>query len=108
MRIRIGIREQLAALGLLAVLVGLAVIAIPTWQFVHGFVRDVKTEGLAETASLKAAELASHLVLLQSTTTSIATRLIVQQALNNYHNGNSSQSQLALAVGLPPLNALAV
>ena len=109
MRIRIGIREQLAVFGLLLVLVGLAVISLPTWQFVHSFVTEVKTEGLSETASLKAAELASHLVLLQSTTTSISTRLIVQQALNGYHNNNISQTQLNTAVcASPPFKLLLV
>jgi osomolarity two-component system, sensor histidine kinase SLN1 len=99
---RIGIREQLAALGLIVVLVGLAVVSIPTWLYVHDFITQVKTEGLAETASLKAAELSSHLILLQSTCSSITTRLIIQQALQSFRaNGTLSSSQKSFAVCLP-------
>lgn len=92
---RIPIREQLAALVLLAVLVALAIVSIPTWLYVHNFVVDVRTQGLTLTASLKAAQIASDLDLLQSICGSITTRLFIQQSLLGT---NISQDQQTLTV----------
>jgi osomolarity two-component system sensor histidine kinase SLN1 len=101
MRIRVGIREQLAVMGLVVVLVGLCIISVPTWMFVHGFVTDVTTQGLAMTASLKAAQLASHLDLLQSTCAAITTRLFIQQALRGVLNRTVTEDQTSIAVCCP-------
>ncbi|PTB40304.1 hypothetical protein M441DRAFT_90587 [Trichoderma asperellum CBS 433.97] len=87
---RIAIREQLAALVLSAVLVALAIISIPTWIYVHNFVVDVESSGLALTASLKASEIASELQLAQTICQTVATRILLQQAFVDFYNRNSS------------------
>ncbi|KAI1204959.1 putative histidine kinase SlnCl1 [Annulohypoxylon truncatum] len=89
---RVAIREQLAALVLLAVLVGLAILSIPTWIYVNRFVVGVETSGLSLTASLKAAQVASEIELIQTTCNHIATRLLLQQALVSYYIGNDSDA----------------
>lgn len=102
--LRIPIREQLAALVLIAVLVSLAIVSIPTWLYVHSFVIDVKTQGLALTASLKASQIASDLDLLQSISAAITTRLLIQQSLVG---GNISQDSQASTVSTPaPLTSI--
>lgn len=87
---RVAIREQLAALVIFAVLVALAIISIPTWIFVHNFVVDVESDGLALTASLKAAAVSSELDLAQTICQTVATRILLQQAFINFYNHNSS------------------
>ncbi|PNP46540.1 hypothetical protein TGAMA5MH_01998 [Trichoderma gamsii] len=87
---RIAIREQLAALVLSAVLVALAIISIPTWIYVHNFVVDVESNGLALTAQLKASEIASELQLAQTICQTVATRILLQQAFVDFYNQNSS------------------
>ncbi|KAM0262582.1 hypothetical protein ACHAQJ_001627 [Trichoderma viride] len=87
---RVAIREQLAALVLSAVLIALAIIAIPTWVFVHNFVVNVESDGLALTASLKASEIASELQLAQTICQTVATRILLQQAFIDFYNGNAS------------------
>ncbi|OTB16758.1 hypothetical protein K445DRAFT_58948 [Daldinia sp. EC12] len=89
---RVAIREQLAALVLLAVLVALAIVAIPTWVYVNRFVIGVETDGLALTASLKAARVASEIELIQTTCNHIATRLLLQNALLSFYRGNESDA----------------
>ncbi|KAK3378597.1 hypothetical protein B0H63DRAFT_397648 [Podospora didyma] len=88
---RIAIREQLAILVILAVLLSLAVVAIPTWIYVNNFVISVETSALSLTASLKAARISSEINLIQTTCQTIATRLLVQNALINFYNGNSTK-----------------
>lgn len=101
---RIAIREQLALLVIFAVLLALAIVSIPTWIFVHNFVIDVETDGLALTASLKASRVASELNLIQTICQTIATRILLQHALVDYYNGNatdpfsSAQSDLESAM----------
>ncbi|EOO02659.1 putative osmolarity two-component system protein sln1 protein [Phaeoacremonium minimum UCRPA7] len=92
MQVRIAIREQLAALVLLAVLIALAVVSIPTWIYVNKFVVGVESDGLSLTASLKAARLSSEIELLQSTSQTISTRILIQRAFENFYNGNTSAS----------------
>ena len=104
---RIPIREQLTLLILLAALIGLAVISIATWISNHEFVLSICKARLALTASLKAAQLASNLDLMQTTATFLTTRVIVQAALQRYnlYNNDTSQnwysanSDMAAAVG---------
>lgn len=95
--LRVPIREQLAALVLLAVLASLAVVSVPTWLFVHGFVIDVKTQGLALTASLKAAQIAADIELLESICGAITTRIFIQQSLTQ---GTLATDQQALNVSI--------
>ncbi|KAK3325187.1 hypothetical protein B0H66DRAFT_113217 [Apodospora peruviana] len=87
---RIAIREQLAALVILAVLVALAVLSIPVWIYVNNFVIGVESDGLSLTASLKAARISSEIELVQTTCQTISTRLLLQQAFTAFYNKNST------------------
>ncbi|GAW25688.1 putative hsp90-like protein [Rosellinia necatrix] len=95
---RIAIREQLAALVLLAVLIALTIVSVPTWIYVQQFVINVKTDGLSLTASLKAAQIASQIELIQTTCTSIVTRLLVQGSFLSFYRGNQTEQNWFLAV----------
>lgn len=81
---RIPIREQLALLILLSALIGLAVISVATWVTNHAFVLDVRSTRLSLTASLKAAQLASNLDIMQTSVGFISSRVLVQSALQRY------------------------
>jgi osomolarity two-component system sensor histidine kinase SLN1 len=87
---RIGIREQFAAVVLVTALVPLMVLAIATWINNHDFVTGVTADQLSLTASLKAAQIASDLLLIQSTCKTITTRVLIQNALRNFYRGNQS------------------
>ncbi|RDA82979.1 hypothetical protein CP532_4464 [Ophiocordyceps camponoti-leonardi (nom. inval.)] len=89
---RIGIREQLTAIVILAVCVALATISIPTWIYVHSFVVGVEADGLALTASLKASTIISEINMIQTISQTVATRVLIQQAMVDFYNGNSSTS----------------
>jgi osomolarity two-component system, sensor histidine kinase SLN1 len=89
---RVAIREQLAALVLLAVLVSLAILSIPTWIFVNNFVIGVENKSLSLAASLKASQVSSEIELLQTTARTIATRLLIQQALKDFYSGSTADS----------------
>ncbi|KAI0466763.1 osmosensing histidine protein kinase SLN1 [Xylaria cf. heliscus] len=95
---RIAIREQLAALVLLAVLIALTIVSVPTWIYVHRFVVTVESNGLSLTASLKAAQIASQIELIQTTCRSIATRLLVQGGFLNFYLGNYTADNWSLAL----------
>jgi osomolarity two-component system sensor histidine kinase SLN1 len=92
MKIRIAIREQLAALVTFAVLVALAVVSIPVWIYVNNFVVGVETQSLSLTASLKAARISSEINLVQTTCQTISTRLLLQQDFQNFYASNFSGS----------------
>ncbi|KAH8811701.1 histidine kinase-group VI protein [Xylogone sp. PMI_703] len=92
---RIGIREQLALLVALAALLPLAVIAIAVWFNNYNFVVDIKSSSLSLTASLKAGEIASAILLIQSTLTTISTRIVLQSDLRRFYQSNGSNSVLA-------------
>ncbi|KAL5584877.1 hypothetical protein FOVSG1_014266 [Fusarium oxysporum f. sp. vasinfectum] len=83
---RIAIREQLAALVLLAVLVSLAIVSIPTWIYVNRFVVDIEREGLQLTASLKASRISAELGLIETIAMTISSRILVQSAFTNFYN----------------------
>ncbi|KAJ4125054.1 Histidine kinase osmosensor [Fusarium equiseti] len=83
---RIAIREQLAALVLLAVLISLAIVSIPTWIYVNRFVVDIEREGLQLTASLKASRISAELDLVETIATTISSRILVQTALTNHYD----------------------
>ncbi|EFX03510.1 osmolarity two-component system protein sln1 [Grosmannia clavigera kw1407] len=89
---RVAIREQLAVLVVFAVLVALAVVSIPTWVFVNRFVGDVESSSLSLTASLKAARVSSEIDLVQTTCENLASRILIQQSLVNFYQGNHSDS----------------
>lgn len=87
---RVGIREQLAALVIFAVLICLAVVSIPTWNFVYNFVVGVETSGLSLTASLKATRITSEINLLLIICQSVASRILLQQAFVDFYNSNAT------------------
>lgn len=91
-KLRIAIREQLAILVLFVVLFGLCVVSVPTWIYVNQFVVQVESDSLSLTASLKATRIASELELLQTVCQTISTRILIQQALQTYYQGNASDS----------------
>lgn len=87
-KMRIPIREQLGFLVLLVSLVALAVIAAATWVTNHNFVLGIRASRLTLTASLKASQLASNLLLMQSTVRSASSRIVIQRQLQRYNDGN--------------------
>lgn len=103
---RISIREQLAALVIFAVLIALTVVAIPTWVFVHNFVTGVESDGLALTASLKAARIDSELNLLTTICQTVATRILLQKAFVDYYNGNATTNDTWAAARVDLQSAL--
>lgn len=88
---RIPIREQLAGFLLITSLVPLAVLAIATWMNNHSFVTEITANALELTASLKATQIASDLLLIQSTCATIVTRILLQDALKSFYRGNQSE-----------------
>ncbi|KAI9725883.1 MAG: Histidine kinase [Cirrosporium novae-zelandiae] len=88
---RIPIREQLALLVVLTVGFALAVLAVSTWITENRFVIHISKQSLALTASLKAAEISSNLLLVQSSVEAITTRILIQSSLRNYNiNGTNT------------------
>lgn len=88
--VRVAIREQLAVLVILAVLVALAIVSIPTWIYVHSFVVGVEAEGLALTASLKASRIAAEIELAQTICQTVATRVLLQRSLVDFYAANGT------------------
>ncbi|PQE25483.1 Hsp90 protein [Rutstroemia sp. NJR-2017a BBW] len=89
---RIGIREQLGLLVLVTSLVPLVVLALATWFNNYDFTVSIKEGALSLTASLKASQVAADLLLIQSTCSTIVTRILLQEALRNFYAGNISES----------------
>jgi osomolarity two-component system sensor histidine kinase SLN1 len=94
---RIGIREQLAVVCLIISLVPLAVLAIAAWLTQQKFVVDVTSRSLSLTASLKASQISSSLLLIQSTCATIVTRILLQDALKTFYLGDTTSSNWAAA-----------
>ncbi|KAJ5929888.1 hypothetical protein N7454_006838 [Penicillium verhagenii] len=97
---RIPIAVQLALLVLLTTLTGIAVLAIATltgprpeqWITTYDFVIGVESNSLELVATIKASQIASNLELVEVTCKTIATRILVQAALERYYAGNKSAS----------------
>ncbi|KAK5111598.1 hypothetical protein LTR85_011827 [Meristemomyces frigidus] len=88
---RLSIRSQLGLLILLSSLIGVAVVSIATWVANHNFVLSIRSSRLSLTASLKAAQLASNLNLMQTSANFVTTRVLIQSALQRYADtGNNS------------------
>ena len=103
---RVAIREQLALFVLVAVLVALTVVAVPTWLYVNDHIASNLRRGLSLTASLKASRITSQLELIQTSCYTISSRLLIQDALQSYYdtgdaewNGASIDLTSALSVG---------
>lgn len=87
---RVAIREQLAALVLFLVLLGLCVVSVPTWIYVNNFVRQVESDGLALTASLKSSRISAEVELIQTSCYTISSRVLIQNSLQRFYNtGNA-------------------
>jgi len=95
---RIPIREQLAGFLLLTSLVPLAVLAIATWINNHNFVTGITSNSLSLTASLKATQITSDLLLIQATCSTIVTRILLQNALKTYYRGNQTEENWTRAL----------
>lgn len=89
-KMRIPIREQLALLILTSALIGLAVISVATWVTNHAFVLSVRSSRLSLTASLKAAQLASNLDIMETSANFVASRVLIQNALMRYEQQNNN------------------
>ncbi|EME77767.1 uncharacterized protein MYCFIDRAFT_216871 [Pseudocercospora fijiensis CIRAD86] len=89
----ISIRQQLAALLVLSSVLGLAILAIATWVVNHSFVLGVASSRLRTSVSLKAAQIAFNLELMQTAGTFITTRAVLQHALSRYNNGSSTDEE---------------
>jgi osomolarity two-component system, sensor histidine kinase SLN1 len=89
---RIPIREQLGLIILSASLISLAVVSVATWVSNHNFVLSIRSSRLSLTAALKAAQLASNLNLMQTSANFVSTRVLIQNALQRYNQGNNSES----------------
>jgi len=95
-KMRIGIREQLAAAVLLCSILPLVILSVAVWINNHSFVVAVTGNELTLTASLKAAEIASDLVLIQSTCSTIVTRILLQQTLVSFYKDQTTNFSSAL------------
>jgi osomolarity two-component system, sensor histidine kinase SLN1 len=95
---RIPIREQLAGFLLITSLVPLAVLAIATWINNHNFVTGITSNSLSLAASLKATQIASDLLLIQATCSTIVTRVLLQDALKTYYRGDKTPQNWADAL----------
>ncbi|KAK5449301.1 Histidine kinase osmosensor [Exophiala xenobiotica] len=87
---RISIREQLGLLVLFCSLSSLMVLALAVWFQNYNFIKSIRLSGLSLTASLKAAQVSSALLLYESQVTSVSTRVLIQSALGRYYAGNDS------------------
>ncbi|OKL62765.1 Two-component system protein B [Talaromyces atroroseus] len=94
---RIPIAVQLALLVLLTSLLGLTVISIATWENNYKFVTGVKSQSLALGASLKAGQVASDIQLIETTCTAVTTRILIQEALHTFYEGNDTDANWAAA-----------
>ncbi|KAL1835717.1 hypothetical protein VTJ49DRAFT_6163 [Mycothermus thermophilus] len=87
---RIAIREQLAAVVVLAVGVALTIVSIPTWAFVNDFVVGVSKDALLLTASLKAARISSEINLIRTACATISSRVTIQDALEQFYENKTA------------------
>jgi osomolarity two-component system, sensor histidine kinase SLN1 len=60
------------------------------WFQNKSFITNIRLSGLSLTASLKAAQLAATLTLYQSQINGVATRLLIQSALQRYNLGSTA------------------
>lgn len=92
-KMRVPIREQLGCLVLLSSLIGLAVIAIATWITNHNFVLGVRSNALALRATLKASQVASNLLVMETSVRQTTSRLAIQAALQRYNNDDNNTEE---------------
>ncbi|KAL3431281.1 Two-component system protein B [Aspergillus tetrazonus] len=95
---RVPIAVQLGLLVLLTALAGLAALAIATWINNYNFVVDVKSQSLQLVASIKSSQITSNLDLLETTSKTIITRILIQSALQRYYAGNTTEENFASSI----------
>ncbi|KIW69794.1 hypothetical protein PV04_02126 [Phialophora macrospora] len=95
---RISIREQLGLLVLFCSLMSLMVLALAVWFQNYNFITNIRLSGLSLAASLKSAQISSALLLLDSQSRLISTRLLIQSALGRYNSGNTSNENWSRSV----------
>ncbi|KIV81337.1 hypothetical protein PV11_03528 [Exophiala sideris] len=95
---RISIREQLGLLVLFCCLSSLMVLALAVWFQNYNFITEIRLSALSLTASLKAAQISSALVLYQSQVSAVSTRVLIQSALKRYNAGNNSAENWSSSV----------
>jgi osomolarity two-component system, sensor histidine kinase SLN1 len=66
------------------------VLALAVWFQNYNFITSIRLSGLSLTASLKAAQVTSSLLLYDSQARLISTRILIQSALSRYNAGNDS------------------
>ncbi|KAK6419692.1 Histidine kinase osmosensor [Elasticomyces elasticus] len=103
---RISIRAQLGLLILLSSLIGLMVVSVATWISNHNFVLSIRSQRLSLTASLKAAQLASNLNLMQTSANFITTRVLIQSALMRYNTQANNSDANWIRASSDMLNAI--
>ncbi|GKT52573.1 type 1 phosphatases regulator YPI1 [Colletotrichum spaethianum] len=99
MGVRVAIREQLAFLVVFAVLVGLMILSVPVWVYVNQFVAQVEGRELALTASLKASRISAELELVQTSIITISSRILIQNSLFTFYDGNDTDENWVQARG---------
>ncbi|OHW94880.1 osomolarity two-component sensor histidine kinase sln1 [Colletotrichum incanum] len=99
MGVRVAIREQLAFLVVVAVLVALMILSVPVWIYVNKFVTQVEGRELALTASLKASRISAELELVQTSIITISSRILIQNSLFNFYDGNDTDENWVQAKG---------
>ena len=72
-------------------LICLAVISVATWITNNNFVVGISLSNLALTASLYSQQLSASLVLLEASIQSISTRVLIQNSLRRYNQGNNTR-----------------
>ncbi|OHE95550.1 hsp90-like protein [Colletotrichum orchidophilum] len=99
MGVRVAIREQLAFLVVVAVLVGLMILSVPVWIYVNRFVTQVEGRELALTASLKASRISAELELVQTSIITISSRILIQNSIFTFYDGNDTDANWVQAKG---------
>lgn len=70
------------------------------WFQTRSFITGVRLSGLSLTASLKAAQVSSTILLYQSQTRSVSTRVLIQAALQRYNNGTLTAPGLSSLISV--------
>ncbi|KAK7203536.1 hypothetical protein BZA70DRAFT_67131 [Myxozyma melibiosi] len=97
MVVRIGIRQQLAGLVCICVLLSLGVLAIVLAVVTQNYVLGLRGERLELVAQVKASQVSQVVDVYYTETYAISTRSTIQEAFRNYRAGNTSLSVWAAA-----------
>jgi osomolarity two-component system, sensor histidine kinase SLN1 len=81
------------------------VLGIAVWFQNYSFITTIRLSGLSLTASLKAAQVSSTLLLYQSQCLAMTTRVLIQSALGRYNQGTFSSYNISTLYVSPLANA---